>query len=202
MESLPLSVMVSFFMYCFIQGITPGPANFCSLSTTLKYGVFTALRQWAGLLLGFFIVSFVTVGFVWGANGWLGQLLPILSLLGAAYVVWLAWKMLRPAHGEVDANLHTPTFASGVFVQVTNVKIALMCLTALVTYITPYTQHLGIFLVVGILMPLIGVSCNMVWIVAGSCLQAWYAKHSRVVDAFMAAALLMCAFEMVAPLFL
>ena len=42
--------------YCFVQGITPGPANLCSLATTLRYGRTLALRQWYGLIAGFYAV--------------------------------------------------------------------------------------------------------------------------------------------------
>lgn len=51
--------------YCFVQGITPGPANLCSLATTLRYGRTLALRQWYGLIAGFYAVSFASVLVVW-----------------------------------------------------------------------------------------------------------------------------------------
>lgn len=83
--------------YCFVQGITPGPANLCSLATTLRYGRTLALRQWYGLIAGFYAVSFASVLVVWtvgqvasGLTGWL-------TVAGAVYVLWLAWTMVAPS---------------------------------------------------------------------------------------------------------
>ena len=54
---MPVSLIPSFLSFCFINGITPGPANLCSLSTAMNEGKQAALRQWRGLFTGFAIVS-------------------------------------------------------------------------------------------------------------------------------------------------
>ena len=43
---MPVSLLPSFLSFCFINGITPGPANLCSLSTAMNEGKQAALRQW------------------------------------------------------------------------------------------------------------------------------------------------------------
>ena len=58
---MPVSILPSFLLYCYITAITPGPANLCSLSTALRYGRTVALRQWRGLATGFFIDSMAAV---------------------------------------------------------------------------------------------------------------------------------------------
>lgn len=35
---MPVSVIPSFLLYCYVTAITPGPANLCSLSAALRYG--------------------------------------------------------------------------------------------------------------------------------------------------------------------
>lgn len=200
MDSLALSALPSFFAYCFVQGITPGPANLCSLSTTMRHGTAAALRQWIGLLIGFFVVSLIAVGITWGAQEWFNQALPALSAIGAAYVTWLALKMLRPAPEKADGSGGKPTVLGGFLIQVTNVKVVLICLTALVAYVAPYTQQLGVLFFFGLIIPLVGLSCNMVWILAGARLQTWYAAHRRAMDTVMASALLLCALGMILPL--
>lgn len=200
MDSLALSAFPPFFAYCFVQGITPGPANLCSLSTTMRHGTAAALRQWLGLLIGFFVVSLIAVCITWGAQEWFDQALPALSVLGAAYVAWLAFKMLRPASEKTDGAGGRPTVFGGFLIQVTNVKVVLICLTALVAYVAPYTQQLGVLLFFGLIIPLVGLSCNMVWILAGVRLQTWYAAHRRAADIAMASALLLCALGMILPL--
>lgn len=201
MDNLAISAIPSFVFYCFVQGITPGPANLCSLSTTMRYGTVVALRQWVGLLIGFFLVALASVGIAWGAQEWFSRILPGLSMMGALYVIWLAWKTLRPArkdHGDAEMK---PTILSGILVQVSNVKVILVCLSALLAYVVPYTQQISALLAFGMAMPFIGLGCNMAWIIAGSQLRAWYEHHRRSTDIVMAAALLLCALGMVVPIF-
>lgn len=201
MDGLLVSAFPPFLVYCLIQGITPGPANLCSLTATMRHGTAVALRQWVGLLVGFIFVALASVCIVWSAQEWYARILPALSVLGAFYVTWLAWKTIRPAHENDNHTERKPTVLSGIFIQITNVKIVLMCLTALVAYVVPYTRDVGTLLFFGMFMPLTGLGCNMIWIVAGSQLRAWYEQHRRGTDALMAAALLLCALGMVVPLF-
>lgn len=201
MDSLMVATLPPFLAYCLVQGITPGPANLCSLSATMRHGTAAALRQWAGLLIGFIIVALASVGIVWGALEWFARVLPALSILGALYVSWLAWKTIRPDHDGDGGTERKPTVLSGIFIQLTNVKIVLMCLTALIAYVVPHTREVGTLLLFGLLMPLTGLSCNMAWIMAGSRLRAWYERHRRGADAVLATMLLACALGMVAPLF-
>ena len=186
-------------LYLFVQGITPGPANLCSLETAMRYGTRAAVRQWAGLVLGFLIVSFASVGVVLGSYSWFEQLLPALSALGAVYVLWLAWTLVRPAH-DGGKRRGEPTVASGVVEQVLNAKIALMCLTALLAYVVPFTQDIGDLAACGLLMPATGTACNLLWIILGAQLQGAYKRHERIASAVMAAALVLCAVAMVIPM--
>jgi cysteine/O-acetylserine efflux protein len=57
MVDMPILLIPSFLLYCFVGGITPGPANLCSLGAALRYGRGPALRQWRGLFCGFFLDS-------------------------------------------------------------------------------------------------------------------------------------------------
>ncbi len=93
---MPVSLLPSFLSFCFINGITPGPANLCSLSTAMNEGKQAALRQWRGLFTGFALVSLGSVL----VNAFLGNVLGThvryLAWAGAAYLLWMAWNMIRP----------------------------------------------------------------------------------------------------------
>ena len=55
------STALAFLFYCFIQGITPGPANVVSFGTSMAFGTRSAIRQWAGLVVGYLIISAVSL---------------------------------------------------------------------------------------------------------------------------------------------
>lgn len=63
MVDMPILLIPSFLLYCFVGGITPGPANLCSLGPLCaaaggrRCGRGPALRQWPGLFCGFFLDS-------------------------------------------------------------------------------------------------------------------------------------------------
>ncbi len=202
-------------MYLFVQGITPGPANLCSMATALRLGVRPALRQWVGLTIGFYLVMLAVVAALWGAADAVSSLMPLLTVLGSAYVLWLAWSMVRSAGdaGGVDGDSYgashvgrggfagvRPTVGAGVVLQVTNVKILVMATSALIAYVVPYTSDPWTLFAVAMAIPVVGASCNLAWIYGGVKLRSWYAAHQRAVDVVMAAALALCALGMLAGL--
>lgn len=58
---VPIQILPSFLFYCYVSGITPGPANLCSLSAAMQFGRRNALKQWIGLFTGFFINAMAAV---------------------------------------------------------------------------------------------------------------------------------------------
>ena len=110
---MPVTMLPSFLLYCFTGGITPGPANLCSLSAALRYGPGAALRQWRGLFTGFLLISLVSVAITWRLGAALGQYVGMLSWLGAVYMLWLAWHIARsPKSGAAKDRPHFPDRAA------------------------------------------------------------------------------------------
>lgn len=196
---MPGSMIPSFLLYCYIGAITPGPANLCSLSTALRYGRGPALRQWRGLFTGFFIVSMASVGITYFLGTMLNQYVGIFAWIGAAYILWMAWHMLRSAGSEAEQTSGRPCFRTGLLVQLTNVKIMVFCLTALASYVLPYDNSFLGLLLVGLFLPFTGPIANLVWLFAGASLQKLFANYRKTVDVVLAASLAVCAVSLVWP---
>lgn len=196
---MPISMLPSFLLYCYVGAITPGPANLCSLSAALRYGKGPALGQWRGLFTGFFLVSMASVAVTYLLGALLNQYVRYLAWVGAAYILWLAWHMLRSAGVETVDDPAYPSFRNGLLVQLTNVKIMVFCLTALTSYVLPYTGSFWALLAVGLFLPFTGPMANLVWLFAGASLQRLFAHHRRAVDVVMAVSLVLCAVSLVHP---
>ena len=196
---MPVSLIPSFLIYCYVGAITPGPANLCSLSAALRYGKGPALRQWRGLFCGFFLDAMGAVALTWLLGAALNQYVGMLSWVGAAYLLWMAWHMLRSSGVDPDRDPAAPSFRNGVLVQLTNVKVILFCITALSGYVLPYNSSLWALLPVGLFLPLTGPVCNLVWLFAGASLQKLFANHRRTVDIVMALSLVLSAASLVWP---
>lgn len=196
---MSMAMIPAFLMYCYIGAITPGPANLCSLSTALKYGRGPALRQWRGLFFGFFLISMASVLATFFLGTVLNDYVGIFAWIGAAYILWMAWHMLRSAGAPEAEGGDTPSFRRGLLVQLTNVKVMVFCLTALASYVLPYSRSFWVLLGVGLFLPFTGPVANLVWLFAGASLQKLFANHRKAVDLVMAASLALCALSLVWP---
>lgn len=196
---MPISLIPSFLLYCFVGGITPGPANLCSLGAALRYGRGPALRQWRGLFCGFFLDSMGAVVLTWLLGAALNDYVGMLSWVGAAYLLWMAWHMLRSSGADIGNDPAAPSFRTGLLVNLINVKVIIFCLAALASYVLPYSRSLWALLPVGIFLPFTGPLCNLVWLFAGASLQKLFANHRKTVDVIMALSLALCAVSLVWP---
>lgn len=196
---MPVSLIPSFLIYCYVGAITPGPANLCSLATALRYGRGPALRQWRGLFTGFFTVSMAAVMITYFLGTVLNQYVGLLSWVGAAYLLWMAWHTLRSSSGPEGQAPKAPGFLSGLLVNLTNVKVMIFCLMALASYVLPFTGSFRSLLAVGLFLPFTGPLANLVWLFAGAALQRLFASHRKAADIVCAAALALCAVSLVLP---
>lgn len=196
---MPMSLIPSFLLYCYVGAITPGPANLCSLSAALRYGKGPALGQWRGLFAGFAVVSLGSVLVTYLLGTVMDRYVGALAWVGAAYLLWMAWHTLRSAGGELETDPAAPSFRNGLLVQLTNVKIMVYCLVAMSSFVLPYSNSFWSLLAVGLFLPFTGPVANLVWLFAGASLQKLFASHRRMVDVGMAIALAVCAVSLVWP---
>lgn len=196
---MPTSLIPSFLLFCYVGAITPGPANICSLSAALRYGKKAAMVQWRGIFVGFACVSLASVVVTWLLGTALSQYVGFLSWIGAAYILWMAWHTLRSSGIQADNDPAKPSFRNGLLLQLTNVKIMICCLTAMTSYVLPYTNSFWSLLAVGIFMPFTGPIANLLWLFAGASLQKLFENHRRTVDIVIAIALVLCAISLVWP---
>ena len=201
---MPFRLIPSFLFYCYVNGITPGPANLCSLSAALNYGKERALKQWRGLFTGFAVVSLVSVFLNYFLGSALGAYVKWLSYIGAAYLIWLAIHTVRSAgadaeidNGENETADRNCNFFTGLLVQLTNVKIMIFCMTALSSFVLPYSRSLGSLLLVGVFLPFTGPICNLAWLFAGAKLQKVFREHRKGINWIMAGALVLCAVSLI-----
>ena len=147
---MPVELISAFLFYCLVTSITPGPANLCSLASALNFGKKQALIQWRGLFTGFVLVSLCSVFITYFIGTAIGSYVRYLAYVGAAYIIWLAWHIWKSGDpSEVNAQEHC-NFFTGLFVQLTNVKVMIYCMTALSAYVLPYRQDFLSLLVVGL----------------------------------------------------
>ena len=191
---MPIRLIPSFLFFCYVNMITPGPANLCSLSAALNYGRTYALRQWRGLFVGFAVISILSVFMLCFLGNLLGDYVRWLSFVGAAYLFWLAIHTVRSTEETTEyAAAKNCNFLTGFLLQMTNVKIMVFCVTALGSYVLPYNRSFLGLLMVGGFLPFTGPVCNLVWLYIGTKLQSVFQRHRKGINWIMALALAGCA---------
>lgn len=139
------TTLLLFSVVALIAIATPGPTVLLALANGSRYGVRRSVAGMAGAVVS----DFVLVGAV--ALG-LGALLAasefwftVLKYVGAAYLAWLGWRLLRsqggfevPAEGaEQPGASRRSIFAKSFLVAVTNPKGYLFCSALLPQFIDP-----------------------------------------------------------------
>lgn len=195
---MPVELIPAFLFYCLVSSITPGPANLCSLASALNFGKKQALIQWRGLFTGFTIVSLSSVFTTYFIGTVIGEYVSFLSYIGAVYILWLAWNIWKSGDPSDAVARERCNFYTGLFVNLTNVKIMIYCLTALSAYVLPYRQDFFSLLAVGLFLPFTGPVANLVWIFAGAALKTFFSRYRRPLNTVMALSLVFCAYSMVA----
>lgn len=189
---MPISLLPSLLLAIIVVGYTPGPANLYSLACCLKYGRRKAFKMWRGLCTGFCIDLFLMVLLTHLLGEMMGHYVIYLKYIGVAYILWLAWKMLR-YQGVDNAEAKDCTFTSGMLMQMTNAKMLLFELTVFSTYVLPYSDRLIDLFIIAPLLLLAGPGANFAWLYAGAYLRRFLHRYRKQVDLVMAILLAACA---------
>ena len=83
--------------YILITAITPGPNNLLSMSNISRFGFRKSVRFNFGILCGFSIVMLICTFFSKALFVYLPSIKPFMLSLGAAYMLYLAYKTWRSA---------------------------------------------------------------------------------------------------------
>ena len=177
-------LLIAFILFAFVTSVTPGPNNMMLLASGVNFGVRRSVPHMLGISLGFMVlVAAVGLG--------LGQLFeqfpPLYTTLryaGAAYLLYLAWKIA--GSGTPDASGKAAgkpfTFLQAAAFQWVNPKAWIMAIGAITTY-TPQDGFLVNVLLIAALFALVNCPSVGLWTVAGSLLRRWLDKP-RVLRAF------------------
>lgn len=187
--------LVQLLTYIFVVAFTPGPNTLMVMSSGIRFGLRRTLPFIAGILFAqtFLIAlmalfSKVLLDALPGAE-------PFMRVLGAAYMLYLAYKIWRSKgvqEGETQKD-EAPSFAAGMLLQFVNVKLFLFFFTALSTYILPYFSTFSAIAPKAALLLLCDMSACILWASFGSLFRGFYNSHTKLVNAIMALAVVYCA---------
>lgn len=189
---MPFSLLPSLLSLILAVGYTPGPANIYAFGCAMEYGRKAAFRMWTGMLAGFTTAVLAMAVLTHLIGGLLGSYVVYIKYIGAAYILYLAWKLFSDFASENPSG-SSCTFMSGFLVQLTNVKILLFDLTAFSTFVLPYSSSFSDLLKVSALLELAGPGANLVWILLGSWMSRFFKRNRKVAGTILSLCLAACS---------
>jgi threonine/homoserine/homoserine lactone efflux protein len=190
---MTLEIILTFAAYAFVTSITPGPNNTMLLASGVNHGFVRTIPHILGVSLGFGVMVFA----VGSGLGSLFLAFPVLHTVlrwaGAAYLLWLAWKIANS--GAMDGETATAkplTFLEAAVFQWVNPKCWLMATGAITTYM-PQSGRFADLVVITVLFCLINGPCVGSWAGFGVLLRRWLteARANRIFNIAMAVLLVL-----------
>jgi threonine/homoserine/homoserine lactone efflux protein len=158
-------------LFCFSSSLTPGPNNFMIMNSGLRFGVRKSLPHYLGICFGFAGMALI-VALGLGAIFLKYMLLQqILKIVGAVYMLYLAWKIVFSQANAKIKNAGKPiSFIQAVLFQWINPKAWLMTVGAIAIF-SVSNHYLTNAIFISVLFLIFCLPCVGVWMMFGASLQ-------------------------------
>lgn len=192
-------LLLAYVLFCFATAGTPGPNNMMLLASGANFGFRRTVLHILGIScgLGFMVLCMgLGLGSVFKAFPVLHE---ILRWVGAAYMLWLAWKIGTSDKVSDRAAASQPmTFLQAAAFQWVNPKAWAMALGAVTTYAPEGGSWTIVPLLAGTFM-LVGAPCSAAWAGFGQGLRPFLDRPAvlRTFNVTMAALLVISLIPMV-----
>jgi len=172
---------IALFGFAVATSITPGPNNFMLLASGVNFGFWRTIPHMCGIGFGFFTLL-LGVGF--GLGSLLvayPQLDLALKVLGAAYMLYLAWKIgSSRSMGKGGETGEKPmTFVQASLFQWVNPKAWAMAVTAMGLYVDPARPYWSV-LMICVVFALTNFPCVSTWAGFGVALREFLSDPVRL----------------------
>lgn len=143
---MSLELYAAYLVACFVIVIVPGPTVTLIIANSLKHGSRAGLLNAAGTQAGLAVmIAIVGIGLN-SVIAAMGHWFDWVRLAGAAYLIWIGWKMYRSAGavGEEVAVARAPRggfFLQGVLVALSNPKTLLFFGAFFPQFLDPARDH-------------------------------------------------------------
>lgn len=182
-----------FLIYCFLCAYTPGANNLLSMSNAARVGFRKSIVFNYGITAGFAIVMTVCSVFTTTLYTIIPRVQLIIEILGAAYMLWLAWKIFKSGDDLNAGESNSIGFRAGMLLQYMNPKIYIYSITAMSVYVLPVYSSIPWIVFFTVALTVIGASGSFVWALCGAAMCRFISKYTKIVNTVMALLLVYCA---------
>ena len=157
-------------MFAFVSSVTPGPNNVMLTASGATFGYRRSIPHMLGICLGVVVMVLLIgtgLGKLFEAEP---RIYTLLKYVGAAYLIWLAWKIARAAGVDQGQSGSRPfSFWQAAAFQWVNPKAWIMAVGVVATY-TPREGFFVNLLLSALVLGLVNYPSISVWTLFGSAL--------------------------------
>jgi homoserine/homoserine lactone efflux protein len=182
-----LELYAAYFLACLIVVLVPGPTVTLILANSIRHGtragLLNVLGTQIGLALMIGVVGLGLTSMMEAAGHWFDWL----RLAGAAYLIWLGWKMIRSSGAGDEASAPAPPrggfLTQGLAVALSNPKTLIFFGAFFPQFIDPTRDHGLQILIMGLTAMLVAAVSDSVYaFAAGRAGRALSAKRVRLLS--------------------
>lgn len=172
----PAFLLLPLALFAVVTSITPGPNNILLTASGANFGFRRTLPHMLGISIGF-LSLIVATGLGLGAAILASPLLhQALKLVGAAYLVWLAWQLARAGAVESAVKARPMRFHEAALFQYVNPKAWMMAVGAIAAFTTPGGDYAIELVLIAAIFTVINLPCVSLWALFGVAIGAYLNK--------------------------
>ena len=163
--------LFSIISYVLISSFTPGPSNISSASMAVMHGYRKTLRYQTGLAVGVFVLMVLSGLFSKALVSIFPSFEPIMRCAGAAYILYLAFGILKASYSFTQENVKPLGMANGFMLQILNPKLMVYAFTLFSAFLASITSNFAFLIVAALLLAATSFCATSIWALFGTAIQ-------------------------------
>ena len=163
-----MTSLFSVISYVLISTFTPGPSNISSASVALLHGYKNTLKYQAGLAFGVFLLMLLSGLFSTILLHVFPALESFLRYIGAAYILYLAFGILKASYIFTEKETSSLRFTHGFMLQILNPKLIVYAFTLFTTFLAFTARNIMSVVLLAVLLAIISFCATSVWALFGT----------------------------------
>lgn len=165
--------LFSVLSYVLISSFTPGPSNISTTSMAILHGYKNTLKYQFGLALGVFLLMSLSGLFSAVLLSIFPALEPILRYLGTAYILYLAFGILRASYSFVETETKALGAMNGFLLQILNPKLIVYAFSLFTTFLVSATGNFFLIILLAIVLGAISFCATSTWALFGTGIKSY-----------------------------
>ncbi len=168
--------LTAFIGYMIAVTFTPGPNNILVMTNAGTYGFKKTFNYMMGGAIGVFIIIAASTYFNVVLFNAIPTVKPLMGIVGAAYMTYLAFKIIKSKPPEAGDSGDPLRFHYGFIMQFLNPKLLIFAVTATSNFVVPYFDS-SYYVLFTLLITTIFILSWVTWALFGSFFKQFLNKH-------------------------